>query len=263
MKSDERKFSLDDLPGDDWEVRFTKQIVRTIAHYRDLRGLTTEQLAVKCSEAYGEPGKVKGNTLNGLFAGKRKSIGVAELLVFARALEVPPIFLFLPMATGEEVEISPDDKIYAYSAYTYVTALRRPLLEYKLEPETYRDLYPFSDESVILDAFARHETSLNELRMTTEEWLGALMVEEEAKGKMKYSDKWHAERRKMTRERLQMLSDARFKLRAKGATPPPLPAALSFVDQEPLPDVPLPLENFADDAGVLKSRSWLVKQLMK
>ncbi|MDJ0337621.1 helix-turn-helix transcriptional regulator [Cryobacterium sp. PH31-O1] len=263
MKSDTRKFSLDNLPGDDWEVRFTKGIVRTIAHYRDLRGLTTEQLAAKCSEALGEPGKIKGNTLNGLFAGKRKSIGMAEMLVFARALDVPPIFLMLPMATGDDVEIGPGESIHAYAAYCYVTAVPRQPLEYKLETRTYRELGPWDNSTVILDTLARHETAINQLRMATEEWLGSRLVIEETKGKVRYAPKWDEEHEALCRDRLQTIADARFKLRAKGVTPPPIPPAIAFVDEDPVPAVELPLMGFVEESGVLSARAYQVKQIMK
>lgn len=107
MSTDARQYSITRLPGDDWEIRFTKQVVRNIAHYKDELRLTTEQLAERCSEAYGEPGKVKGSTLNGLFAGKRKSIGAAEIMIFAAALGVPPVMLMLPIGLEETVEARP------------------------------------------------------------------------------------------------------------------------------------------------------------
>jgi transcriptional regulator with XRE-family HTH domain len=233
MNSDVRKFSSEPLPADDWEIRFTKQIVRTIARYRDLRGLTTEQLAARCSEAYGEPGKVKGNTLNGLFAGKRKSIGVAEILIFAQALEVTPIFLMLPIAGGDEVEIQPGEKVHAYEAYRRMVVAQPVLPFISLVDDLEQD------HSVIIDAFERHELGLMRLQSAVSVWTTKRKIGEGLPGD------WEDALRAQTVDQLQSLSDIRFKLREKGATPPPIPAELAFVDLEPLPKVTLP-DDIAD-----------------
>jgi hypothetical protein len=101
----EAKYSIDELQGDSWEVRRTKQVARAILKAKSSRGLTTERLAQLCSEFLGQEDSVKTSTLNGLFAGKRRSIATTELDMFARVLNVSVLDLLYP--AGELVEVQP------------------------------------------------------------------------------------------------------------------------------------------------------------
>lgn len=103
----EAKYSINPLPSDGWEARFTKQVARSVAFHKDSLGITTEELAARCGEFLNEPGAVKASTLNGLFAGKRKSIGIAEVFMFATALEVPVMSLLVPLGIVDDVEVRP------------------------------------------------------------------------------------------------------------------------------------------------------------
>lgn len=100
------KYSMQALPGDDWEVRLTKTVIRNIAMLKDEQGITTEQLARRCNEFLGESDAIKTSTLNGLFAGKRKAISVPEMVMFATALGVPVISL-LASPWVQELEVRP------------------------------------------------------------------------------------------------------------------------------------------------------------
>lgn len=99
------KYSLEPLPGDPWEVRRSKQMIRALSHERSKGGMTTEELARRCSRFLGEEGAVKTSTLNGIFAGKRKSLSVAEVEMFAAALNVPVDRILYP--SGEMIEVRP------------------------------------------------------------------------------------------------------------------------------------------------------------
>lgn len=118
----DQKTSAYPLPGDDWEVRFTKTIVRSIAHYKTAAGLTTRDLAAACGVAAGDPDYLKPTTLNNLLAGKRRSIGVAELLVFAQALEVPPLALLVPLGVEDTVEYWPNHSMSTADAVHLLTS---------------------------------------------------------------------------------------------------------------------------------------------
>ena len=98
------KFSLLPLSGDDWETRYTKSIIRNMVKIKDLQGFTTQDLVDRCNQFLGEENKIKLATLNGLFAGKRKSITAAELQMFASALDVPLLtLLYLPQEDTLEI----------------------------------------------------------------------------------------------------------------------------------------------------------------
>lgn len=105
MNSEPPKFSVERLPNDPWEVRRTKQIVRAIIVAKQAKKWTTEELAERCNRFLDEPGAVKVSTLNGLFAGKRKTITATELEMFASVLHVDLLSLMYPV--GEPVEVGP------------------------------------------------------------------------------------------------------------------------------------------------------------
>lgn len=163
--------SIQDLPGDDWETRFSKQVARNIAAYKSERKMTTKELAEACNEIYGEPGRVKIATLNGLFVGKRKSIGIGEILVFARALKVTPIMLMVPVINGEVVEILPGHFMSVADAASYITANdRRHLLfptvaaaggsfPYDIDPKSLEAFFLIDDHKDKIDKII-HENAL-------------------------------------------------------------------------------------------------------
>lgn len=100
--STDPKTSPEPLPGDDWETRLTKQVARTVNHYRRASGLTTKLFAEMCNielrdNHAGPSQEVRPTTLNNLFAGKRKTIGLGEIMLFARVLGVPPVALMTPV----------------------------------------------------------------------------------------------------------------------------------------------------------------------
>ncbi len=101
----EPKFSIETLSTDGWEARRTKQIARAVLRLKNDRGYTTEQLARRCSVFMGADDAVKTATLNGLFAGKRKTVSVTEVQMFAYALDTSVIDLMYPPA--ELVEVRP------------------------------------------------------------------------------------------------------------------------------------------------------------
>jgi hypothetical protein len=101
----EPKFSIETLNSDGWEARRTKQIARAVLKLKNERGYTTDQLARRCSRFMGADGSVKTATLNGLFAGKRKTVSVTEVQMFAYALDASVVDLMYPPA--EVVEVRP------------------------------------------------------------------------------------------------------------------------------------------------------------
>lgn len=99
------KYSIEDLPGDTWEVRRTKQVARAILRTKIARGMTTDALAKQCSVYLGEENAVKTSTLNGLFAGKRRTISFTEIEMFSQVLGISMLELLYPVA--ETVEVRP------------------------------------------------------------------------------------------------------------------------------------------------------------
>lgn len=221
------QYSLNPLPGDDWEVRFTKSVIQNIARYKDERGMTTAELADACNAIYGEPGRVKASTLSGLFAGKRRSIGVAELLIFAQALNVPPLVLLFA-SDNREVELSPTGPISTRSnrAYDWFRGFR-PIP--KASPNEFWDA---GKPMVDLDAAGMKAGSVH--RMNVE--LVSLRAAEEITGGRisRHTDD----------ELIQAFSDLaklRRRLADDGIHPPLVYSYMRFVDEQPLelPAVPI------------------------
>jgi len=79
--------------------------------------MSTQQLADRCVELGMEiPRSVISNFENG----RRSGIGVDELIILARALGLPPVFLLAPIAYVEQVEVLPGDMRTAVEAAEWI-----------------------------------------------------------------------------------------------------------------------------------------------
>lgn len=97
----------------DWAIRVTHVVAAQVRRYRKERGLSAQRLADRCAElGMG----IARSTLADLETGRRDSVTVAELLILAAALEVPPVELAVPLARREQVEILPGVEIPVWDA---------------------------------------------------------------------------------------------------------------------------------------------------
>ncbi len=122
-----QKYSIEALPGDPWETRRAKQIIRAIIRAKNsIRpAMTTQDLARACSSYLGEADAVKTGTLNGLFAGTRKSISAQEVEMFASVLYMDVLELLYP--AGEQVEVRPGQ--FKNSADALADAIMPPVMD--------------------------------------------------------------------------------------------------------------------------------------
>src|SRR5258708_38576576 len=87
-----------------WQAKLTQVVAGEGRRYRTERGLSAQQLADRCEElGLAIPRPVLSNLENG----RRESVTVAELVVLARALDVPPTLLLAPVGRRETIEIFP------------------------------------------------------------------------------------------------------------------------------------------------------------
>lgn len=112
VKENSRKLGLEAQGEDSWELARTKQVLRAVVAAKNQRGLTTAQLAELCSAFSGED--IKTATLNGLFAGKRKSLSINELVMFATVLRVPILDLLFP--AREDIRLDANRTMQSSSA---------------------------------------------------------------------------------------------------------------------------------------------------
>jgi len=90
---------------DSWPVRYTLSVAEQIYRRRKARGWSAQKLSNACAELGME---FPRSTLADLESGRRGHVSVAELLVLARALDVPPLLLLVPVGTQEETEVLPE-----------------------------------------------------------------------------------------------------------------------------------------------------------
>jgi transcriptional regulator with XRE-family HTH domain len=110
-----------EVGGTPWPESVTKIVIAQVERYRKEQGLRGEDLAERCMEL---GFKIDKSMLSKLATGSRKTLGVAELLVLAAALGVPPIALLLPMNQSESVALLPDGVMKIDVALAWLDGLR-------------------------------------------------------------------------------------------------------------------------------------------
>lgn len=114
----------------EWGKELTARIAERVRYYR---GERSGQWLADRTKALGHP--ISKTMLWDLEQGKRKSIGVPDLLVLARALDVPPTLLLFPSPPDNFIAFLPGEELPAALAEQWFTGEAQ--LE---EPE---DLEPF------------------------------------------------------------------------------------------------------------------------
>lgn len=101
-----------------WSERISGVIAGELRRYREFRGMSAQQLADACTEE-GMP--IQRSVIANFENGRRSSISVAELLVFAHVLGIPPVSLICPAGYEGETEILPSRKVNSYQAAEWVS----------------------------------------------------------------------------------------------------------------------------------------------
>ncbi|MET7335995.1 helix-turn-helix domain-containing protein [Nonomuraea sp. NPDC005650] len=109
-------------PHTEWAVAYTYQVATNIRHHRLRRNLSVEKLANRCTNL-GYP--IERSNLAKLELGQRSTVSVPELLVVARALDVPPLALLTPPA-GDMVEILPGVEAHPHQAFAWLDGTAPP-----------------------------------------------------------------------------------------------------------------------------------------
>lgn len=101
-----------------WSARYTKVVAAEVRRYREECGLSAQQFADACTEA-GLP--MKRSIIANFENGRRATVSIDELLVFAKVLKVPPIYLMLPVGRADETEVLPGAKMDTYRAALWLS----------------------------------------------------------------------------------------------------------------------------------------------
>lgn len=88
----------------DWATQIGTKIAGEIRRHRLSKGMSAQDLSDACTEV-GMP--IPRTVISNIENGRRTNVSVAELLVLARALDVPPVVLVFPVGYEEQSEFLP------------------------------------------------------------------------------------------------------------------------------------------------------------
>ncbi|MFC7892717.1 helix-turn-helix domain-containing protein [Streptomyces sp. NPDC057381] len=105
-------------PAPDWSARIALSVAREVRRHRQAKGLSAQQLSDRCARV-GMP--IQRSVLANLESGRRTTVTIAEVLVLAAALEIPPTSLIVPVGFEEESEVLPGRPGDSYGWAFWVT----------------------------------------------------------------------------------------------------------------------------------------------
>jgi transcriptional regulator with XRE-family HTH domain len=187
---------------------------------RQTAGLTMGDVAQGCADR-GYP-DVKEQTIKNWEGGRRASITIADLVVLADVLGVPPVTLLFPLGADATVEVLPDREVSTWEALAWFTG----------EAPTDQPA-PQGSAREVLDLFRTHGDLVAAATAST-----ALAKERRREA----STTLDRERRATLLERAAGYEEHAFedcadlrafrtRMRDRGHVPPPLPDDLAFVDE--------------------------------
>ncbi|MFF2746405.1 helix-turn-helix transcriptional regulator [Kitasatospora sp. NPDC058048] len=204
-----------------WSTVVDAAIAREIKRRRAELGLSAEALGARCADL-GYP--LTRQVIAKLESGARSGPTPAELLILARALEMPPVSLILPLGQGPMTRPTPLSESTPWEAVAWFTGEDRAAL-----PETPEAGSP----QAILDAFRRHDrlvrTALLSTRMAAERRRDAQLAPPDD---YERTDTAAAQLEQVAQADRSDLLAARRALRDQSLFPPPLPADLAHIDRE-------------------------------
>lgn len=104
-----------------WNHELVARIAAEVRRCRDERKLS----AAKLSDRTDELGmRITRTVIADLENGRKKTLDISELVILARALNVPPVQLIYPDLPDGEVEVSPDDNLRSISALQWFSGER-------------------------------------------------------------------------------------------------------------------------------------------
>jgi transcriptional regulator with XRE-family HTH domain len=106
------------MTDESWASNVAKVVATEVRRYRDLQGMSAQQLSDACAEL-GHP--IARSVLANFESGRRPTISVPEILVLARALSVPPVLLLYPLGRSEDVEVLPGNTQRTSAALDWFT----------------------------------------------------------------------------------------------------------------------------------------------
>jgi transcriptional regulator with XRE-family HTH domain len=202
------------MTQDDWSARLTARVAEALKRYRKERGMSAQEVTDACA-AVGHA--IPRSVIANLESGRRASLDIAELLVLAEVLGIPPVTLLFPPDSAEPVEPLPGRTMHAWHAIEWVAG---EVPHFENAPE--------GTPQAALDALRGYQIVVNSALLANnladqKRREAAVIPDPDARanamdGAMHME--WQAER---DLEELLVLD---VRLRDRGITPPPLPPEL-------------------------------------
>ncbi|MFE9237992.1 helix-turn-helix domain-containing protein [Streptomyces sp. NPDC007007] len=208
------------MTPDQWSAAFTGRIARRLRDSRRAAGLTMAEVAQGCADR-GLP-EFTEHSMKNLESGRKTSITVAEAVVLADVLGVPPVTLLFPLGSSATVEVLPGREVSTWDALAWFTG-ESPLAEPAPEGSTRAVLDLFRQHGdLVAAALSSHALARERRRAasTTLDRARRATLLQRAEG---YEE--HAF------EDCQELRTFRGQMRDRELAPPSLPNELAFVDQ--------------------------------
>lgn len=190
--------------------------------------LTVQGLADRCTDLGLQ---LDRSVIAKLEKGLRQTITIGEILVLARALDVPPVLLVFPIGHDAEVEVLPDQVVSTWDAAKWFAG-DEPLIlrDEKGDPATLGadELAAWNGGVSPVPLFREHDRLLAQRAAAQTMLAGAYRAASQATSdEQKQLQKLRAEsEERHVREIERSLWDLRAHLQREGFTPPPLPAEL-------------------------------------
>jgi transcriptional regulator with XRE-family HTH domain len=199
----------------EWPDRLTQVVAGEVRRRRRELEMTAQQLADRCTEL-GSP--LHRSVIANLENGRRPLVSVAELIILARALDVPPVLLISPVGRRETIEILPGQEApTAWDAALWFSG------EARLEDTPAGLQAVWADEDSVIPLYHRHDAAVANVT-SNRDW-GFVARSESPRDKA-------AIVRELAAGDLEMLRRIRSAIRGLGLTPPRLPPGLAYVDEE-------------------------------
>ncbi|MQS13378.1 helix-turn-helix transcriptional regulator [Streptomyces kaniharaensis] len=202
----------------DWQAGVTGRVAEAVRRFREERGMSAQDVAAACADL-GYP--IARSIIANLENGRRSSVDVAEVLVLAKVLDVPPVALVVPVGETGEIEVLPGRMISTDEALQWVCG-DLPL-DYEPANDTVEERF---------DEVRRHRQMMYGLQKAisrTEEYRRGAALSRDMPTR-EHNSRLVAQFDEMISDMSLAIQDLRAEMRAKGIHPPTLPPALAHLD---------------------------------
>jgi transcriptional regulator with XRE-family HTH domain len=208
------------MTPDQWPTALTARIAHEMREVRKAAGLTMGEVAQRCADR--GLTEITEHSVKNLESGRKASITIADFVVLADVLGVPPVTLLFPLGTSATMEVLPGREVSTWDALAWFTG-ETPLNQPPNEGTSREVLDTFRAHGDLVAAAMASTTLAKERRRaasTTLDRTRRAALLDRAAG---YEE--HAF------EDCQELRTFRARMHERSLVPPALPAELAFVDQ--------------------------------